>query len=128
MFVTTARGWWDQARTNARPAARHGRPPENLVPIEGPPYYCVPLVPGGPNTSGGPKRNARAEILNPYGEAIPGLYGAGELGQPVGQLYPAGGCNLSEGICFGQIAVESALETARAANGAVGRAAVPSGG
>jgi succinate dehydrogenase/fumarate reductase flavoprotein subunit len=86
-----------------------GRPQETLVPLEAPPFYCVPLYPGGSNTCGGPRRNARAQILDPFGDPIAGLYAAGELGQPVGLLYPSSGSNLSEAICFGQIAAETAL-------------------
>jgi succinate dehydrogenase/fumarate reductase flavoprotein subunit len=81
----------------------------DLEPIVGPPYYCIPLYPGGSNTIGGPRRNERAQIVNPFDEAIAGLYGAGELGSVIGALYPAGGCNLSDAFCFGQIAAESAL-------------------
>lgn len=86
-----------------------GRGPETLVPLA-PPYYCVPLYPGGSNTSGGPRRDAGARVLDPYGEVIPGLFAAGELGQPIGMLYPADGANLSEAFCFGRIAAETALE------------------
>jgi succinate dehydrogenase/fumarate reductase flavoprotein subunit len=88
-----------------------GRPAESLVPLDSPPYYCVPLYPGGSNTSGGPRRDEHGQVLNSFGEPIPGLYAAGELGQPFGFLYPSDGANLSEGLCFGQIAVESALES-----------------
>jgi succinate dehydrogenase/fumarate reductase flavoprotein subunit len=87
----------------------YGRPPESMLPLDAPPFYCVPLYPGGPNTSGGPRRDESARILDPFGEPIPGLMGAGELGQAIGRLYPAGGCNLSEAFCFGQIAAETAL-------------------
>jgi succinate dehydrogenase/fumarate reductase flavoprotein subunit len=86
-----------------------GRPPESLQPLEGPPFYCVPRYPGGANTCGGPRRNERAEVVDVFGDAIPGLYSAGELGEAIGLLYPAGGCNLSDAFCFGQIAAESAL-------------------
>jgi succinate dehydrogenase/fumarate reductase flavoprotein subunit len=89
-----------------------GRPAESLIPIDQPPYFCVPLYPGGANTCGGPRRDERARILDPNGEPIPGLFGAGELGQVVGLLYPSGGANLSDAFCFGQIAVETALESA----------------
>ncbi|MCE3549874.1 FAD-binding protein [Pseudonocardia sp. RS11V-5] len=85
-----------------------GRAPETLVPLE-PPYYCVPLYPGGSNTSGGPVRDAGGRVLDPYGEPVPGLFAAGELGQPVGMLYPADGANLSEAFCFGRIAARTAL-------------------
>ncbi|WP_433502064.1 FAD-dependent oxidoreductase [Pseudonocardia halophobica] len=85
-----------------------GRAPETLIPLE-PPYYCVPLYPGGSNTSGGPVRDAGGRVLDPYGEPVPGLFAAGELGQPVGMLYPADGANLSEAFCFGRIAAGTAV-------------------
>lgn len=87
-----------------------GRPPETLVPLDSPPYYCVPLYPGGSNTCGGPRRDAASRVLDPFDSPIPGLYAAGELGQPVGMLYPADGANLSEAFCFGRIAARAALE------------------
>jgi succinate dehydrogenase/fumarate reductase flavoprotein subunit len=90
-----------------------GRPPESLVALDEPPYYCVPVYPGGTNTSGGPRRNAQAEILDPFGNAIPGLYGAGELGQAMGVLYPGDGANISDALCFGRIAAEQCVTRAR---------------
>lgn len=86
-----------------------GRSGDDLIPLVGPPFYCLPLYPGGPNTTGGPRRSPRAEILDPFGDPIPGLYGAGELGSAIGMLYPAGGCNISDAFCFGQIAAEALL-------------------
>jgi len=86
-----------------------GRPADTLVPIDTGPYYCVKLWPGGPNTTGGPRRDAGGRILDVRGNPIPGLFGAGELGQVSGQLYPADGANLCEAFCFGQIAAENAL-------------------
>lgn len=86
-----------------------GRPVESLVPLDEGPFYCVAMYPGGSNTTGGPRRNERAEVVNPFGEPIPGLYAAGELGQASGALCPSNGCNLSEAFVFGMIAVESAL-------------------
>jgi succinate dehydrogenase/fumarate reductase flavoprotein subunit len=86
-----------------------GRPAETMVPLDHPPYYCVPLYPGGSNTSGGPRRDERARVLGVDGEPIAGLFAAGELGSPMALLYPADGSNLSEAMCFGQIAAETAL-------------------
>src|SRR3546814_440123 len=88
-----------------------GRPTSSLVPIDQPPYYCVPVYPGGATTNGGPRRDAKARILNPFGEPIPGLYGAGELGGAIGVLYPSPGANLGEAFAFGVIAAETALDT-----------------
>ncbi len=88
-----------------------GRPAATLVPLDSPPFYCVPLYPGASNTSGGPRRNERAEILDPFGDAIPGLYGAGELGQAIAHLYPSPGASLSDALCFGRIAGQSAASS-----------------
>lgn len=90
-----------------------GRPGDTMIPLEGPPYYAVPLWPGGSNTTGGPRRDRHGRVLDAFGSPIPGLYAAGELGQPSGLLYPADGSNLSEALCFGQIAVEHALGARR---------------
>jgi succinate dehydrogenase/fumarate reductase flavoprotein subunit len=86
-----------------------GRPAESLVPLDSPPYYCVPLWPGGSNTTGGPRRDEHARVLDVFGDVIPGLLAAGELGQASGLVYPADGSNLSEALCFGQVAAEAAL-------------------
>ncbi|MEI9927020.1 MAG: FAD-dependent oxidoreductase [Sphingomonas sp.] len=86
-----------------------GRPEPSLVPIDQGPFYCVPVYPGGATTNGGPRRDARARILNAFGEPIPGLFGAGELGGAIGMLYPSPGANLGEAFAFGPIAAETAL-------------------
>jgi succinate dehydrogenase/fumarate reductase flavoprotein subunit len=79
-----------------------GRPPESLVPLDQPPYYCLALHVGGPHTSGGLERDSRGRVLAALdGEPIPGLYGAGELGQAIGLLYPSAGCALSDALCSG---------------------------
>ena len=97
----------EACRTGAPDA--FGRPAETMVAVDQGPFYCVRLYPGGSNTTGGPRRNASAQVLDTRGNPIPGLYAAGELGQATGMLYPSDGSNLSEGFCFGQIAAEAAL-------------------
>ncbi|MBI2909738.1 MAG: FAD-binding protein [Chloroflexi bacterium] len=87
-----------------------GRKPLDLVPLDEPPFYSIRLYPGGPNTQGGPRRNSKAQILNPFGKVIPGLYGAGECGSIYGMLYPIAGGNLAECIAFGRIAGENAVQ------------------
>jgi succinate dehydrogenase/fumarate reductase flavoprotein subunit len=84
-----------------------GRIPGSLIRLDHAPYYAVRLLPGGPNTQGGPRRNARSEVVRPGNEPIPGLYSAGELGSIFGMLYNRGG-NLSECIAFGRIAGQNA--------------------
>jgi succinate dehydrogenase/fumarate reductase flavoprotein subunit len=106
VLVETVRAYNEACAAGVDP---FGRPADTLVPLDTPPYYCTPLYPGGPNTCGGPRRDEKARVLNPFGEPIPGLYAAGELGEAVGQLYPSNGANLSESICFGRIAAADAL-------------------
>jgi len=86
----------------------YGRPSASLVPLQ-PPFYCVKLYPGGTNTLGGPRRNENAQIVDPFGDPIPGLYGAGELGGAMGALYPAAGSSISDALCFGRIAGRHAV-------------------
>lgn len=91
-----------------------GRAKKTMVPISEPPFYCVRLWPGGSNTTGGPRRDEFGRILDAFGRPIGGLFGAGELGQVSGLIYPADGFNIAEALCFGQIAVETALADDRA--------------
>jgi len=79
------------------------KPEEWLIPLEDPPYYAVKLWPGGPNTQGGPKRNAKGQVLRVDNAPIPRLYSAGEMGSFWGMIYHGGG-NLAECIAFGRIA------------------------
>lgn len=81
-----------------------GRPKETLHTIDKPPYYAVQMYLGGPNTQGGPKRNARSQVLNVDGGPIPRLYAAGELRSIYGFLYPTSGGNIAELIAFDRIA------------------------
>ncbi|MZR12211.1 FAD-binding protein [Maritimibacter sp. DP07] len=89
----------------------HGRMPQQLVALDEPPYYALKLLPGLNNTCGGPRRNERAEVVNAFGSAIPGLYSAGELGSIYVQ-YPQGGANVGECLAFGRIAGRTAAERA----------------
>jgi succinate dehydrogenase/fumarate reductase flavoprotein subunit len=105
----TLRAYNDGCSTGTDPLGPppFGRPAETLVPLE-PPFYAMALWPGGPNTQGGPERDARARVMRVTGEPIPRLYAAGELGSIYGMLYPAGGANIGEAIAFGRIAGENA--------------------
>ena len=88
------------------------RPAENMVALATPPFYAVKLYPGGVNTFGGPRRNAKGQIVHVNGNVIPHLYGAGEMGSIQGFLYSGGGWNFCELITSGQIAgINAAAET-----------------
>ena len=78
-----------------------------LGPIDTPPYYATVMYPGGPNTEGGPIRNAKSQIISILGNPIRRLYGAGEMGSVFSVTYEAGG-NIAECIIFGRIAGKNA--------------------
>jgi succinate dehydrogenase/fumarate reductase flavoprotein subunit len=87
--------------------AEFGRREESLKPIIKPPFYGIALWPSLINTQGGPKRNAKAQVLNTEGKPIKRLYSAGELGSFFNRLYPGAG-NVSEALAFGRIAGRNA--------------------
>ncbi len=81
-----------------------GRPADYLVPIsETGPYYAVEFKPTAANSQGGPRHNGNAEIVDPYDNPIPHLYGAGDCGSMWADRYQ-GGSNLAECLAYGIIA------------------------
>lgn len=113
-------GATDPARFDAEVAAYNegcrqgkdvfGRPKSTLIPLDSPPYYCVPLYIGGPYTHGGPRRDLQGRVISTDGEAIPGLFSTGEMGQAVGLMYPASGASIAEALCLGELAGESTMQ------------------
>ncbi|WGW04113.1 FAD-dependent oxidoreductase [Tropicibacter oceani] len=83
--------------------ADFGRAASSMAPLDAAPFYAVQLWPGLNNTFGGPRRNAKAQIIDTFGDPITGLYSAGELGSIFVQ-YPQGGANVGECLAFGRIA------------------------
>ena len=84
-----------------------GRPKGSMVALEKPPFYCVKLYPATFNTQGGPRRNAKCQVVDPDNRPIPRLFSAGELGSFWGWMYNGGGNN-AEALCTGQIAGRNA--------------------
>jgi succinate dehydrogenase/fumarate reductase flavoprotein subunit len=85
-----------------------GRSRQGMVALKKPPYYAVKLYPIMYNTQGGPKRNPKCQVLDPFDQPIPRLYTAGELGSFWGWMYNGGGNN-AECLCTGQIAARNAV-------------------
>jgi 3-oxosteroid 1-dehydrogenase len=84
------------------------REASSMGPVSEPPFYAIPLYPGGPNTKGGLRSNGRREVLDWDDKPIPRLYTAGEICSVFQFVYQGGG-NLAEGITFGRIAARHAV-------------------
>jgi len=84
-----------------------GRPGNSMALIETPPFYGAPVWATLSNTQGGPVHDAGSRIIDVYGQAIPRLYAAGELGSSFGHLYLSGG-NIAECFVTGRIAGRNA--------------------
>jgi succinate dehydrogenase/fumarate reductase flavoprotein subunit len=70
-----------------------------------PPFHAIRLVAGALGTKGGPKTNASAQVLDPRGRVIPGLYAAGNaMAGATGLVYGGAGGTLGPGMTFGYIA------------------------
>lgn len=87
--------------------ADFAREANTMAPVATPPFYAIPLYPGGPNTTGGLRANARREVIDWDDRPIPRLYTAGEISSVFQFVYQGGG-NLAEGIVFGRIAGRNA--------------------
>jgi 3-oxosteroid 1-dehydrogenase len=85
--------------------------PNTMGVVNKPPYFAIPLYPGGPNTKGGLRSNARREVLDWDDKPIPRLYAAGEINSVFQFVYQGGG-NLAECIVFGRIAGKNAAAEA----------------
>jgi succinate dehydrogenase/fumarate reductase flavoprotein subunit len=81
---------------------------EKLSPIETPPFYSIEMYPGGFNTLGGPRKNARSQVLDTRKKPIPRLYTAGVLGSTAANIYGLAGHNWAEFMAFGRIAGRNA--------------------
>jgi succinate dehydrogenase/fumarate reductase flavoprotein subunit len=97
---------WNEACADGRDL-EFGRPPGSMMPVATPPFYVGELWPVVSNTQGGPVHNARQQVTSVFGEPIPRLYAAGELGSAFGFLYLSGG-NLSECLVTGKISGQEA--------------------
>jgi succinate dehydrogenase/fumarate reductase flavoprotein subunit len=85
----------------------HGRPAGGMTPVRTAPFYVGEVWPLVNNTQGGPIHDAQQRVLNSFGEPIPRLYEAGELGSIWSYLYLGGG-NLGECFVTGRIAGDAA--------------------
>lgn len=80
------------------------------------PFYLLPWTMVINGTVGGLKINFNSEVLDKNGNAIEGLYAAGETcnGEFYYRLYPSGGASLMFGSVTGRIAGENAARISKA--------------
>lgn len=87
------------------------KPNPNLGPIARAPYYAVPVLLGDIGSKGGLRADTFARVLDTQGQAIPGLYAAGNAtGTPFGNCYPGAGGTIGPAMVFGFIAANHIAE------------------
>jgi 3-oxosteroid 1-dehydrogenase len=80
-----------------------------LRPLEGP-YYAVTAYMGCFGTRGGPMTGSNAQVLDPDGSPIAGLYAVGNTAAHVfGDAYPGGGSTLGPALTFGYLAGQAIM-------------------
>ncbi len=90
------------------------RPNPCLAPLSVAPFYAVRIVPGDLGTKGGLRTDPTARVLRTDGEAIPGLYAAGNAAVPVmGRTYAGPGATLGPAMVFGYLAALDILGAKR---------------
>lgn len=99
-------------RYDAGEDADYGRPFATMVPVKTGPFYALKIGPTYFNTMGGPRRNAKAQVINVEGYPIEGLFSAGELGSIFCDMYNGSG-NLGETMVFGRYAGKNAALRAK---------------
>ncbi|MEX1255375.1 MAG: FAD-dependent oxidoreductase [Dehalococcoidia bacterium] len=89
-------------------------PHPNLGTIERPPFYALQIGAHSSGTKGGPRTNAKAQVLNVRGDVIPGLYAAGNVMAGVsGPGYYGGGGTIGLAMTWGYLAGIDAAQRAK---------------
>jgi succinate dehydrogenase/fumarate reductase flavoprotein subunit len=84
-----------------------GLPNPCMAPLLQAPFYAVKIEQGSLGTFAGLKVNNDAQVLNAQGQAIAGLYAAGnDMSSMMGGKYPSGGITLGPAMTFGLLAAE----------------------
>lgn len=96
---------WNESVANAEDTA-FGRTTGMENDLSTAPYYAIKVAPGIHHTMGGLKINTNTQVLNEAGEAIPGLYAAGEVTGGIHGANRIGGNAVADIIIFGRQAGE----------------------
>jgi len=91
-------------------AADNKHPNKTMMPIDRRGLCCLVMGLSTLDTKGGPRINRSAQVLGADGQAVPGLFGAGNCVRSFTNIsYPASGTTISSGILFGYIAGREAM-------------------
>lgn len=104
---------WNKAVSGKKDAA-FGRTTGMDNDLSAAPYYAIKIAPGIHYTMGGVKINTNTEVLNKEGNAIPGLFAAGEVTGGLHGQNRIGGNSVAETIIFGRQAGIKSAEYAKA--------------
>ena len=100
------RGWSAQDRYYGDPRVK---PNCSLGRIETGPFYAVRIYPGDLGTKGGMITDDHSRVLKEDGQAVPGLYAAGNsTASMMGRTYPGAGGTIGPALTFGFLAAEAA--------------------
>jgi 3-oxosteroid 1-dehydrogenase len=88
-------------------------PNPNLTPISTAPFVALPILPATLGTAVGLRTNGDAQVLDPAGNVILGLFACGnEMASAMRGFYPGGGITIGPAIVFAHRAVLKAQERA----------------
>jgi len=88
-----------------------GRPAATMVALGEGPYYAFTSAPMIAWSNGGPRRNERCEVLDPFDAVIPGLYAAGSVSSTYSWCKD-GGMHIADALAFGRVAGRNAAGAA----------------
>lgn len=88
-------------------------PNPSVGPLEVPPYYALRCDAGDLDTKGGLACDEHGQVLNNDGNAIAGLYAAGNASAAVmGDTYPGAGATIGSAMTFAYLAAQHAFDPA----------------
>lgn len=98
---------------------RYGQADKSITlgPLEQAPFYGAEIAAADLGTCGGARVNGRAQVLDPFGQVIPGLYASGNnagVGSP-GTSYGGGGGTIGPAMAFSYLAGRSIAALAKTA-------------
>lgn len=105
---------WDPLYSRVRPEYDGNDSPRNTMSPISPsgPYFACILAAGALDTNGGPRINARSEVIRADGKPIPGLYAAGNCAaSPSRGAYYGGGGTIGLAMTFGYLAGRNASQS-----------------